>query len=89
MQDEEGESAMLRKTNLNSGHKFQLRGRSESLTNVAFENLMHLKKKSFRNFQPKFEHKSFFFKIQELQSCMGSPLGTSRRHLSYRIGQRM
>ena len=63
MQDEEDESAMLRKTNLNSGHKFQLRGRSESLTNVAFENLMHLKKKSFRNFQPKFEHKSFFFKI--------------------------
>ena len=50
MQDEEDESAMLRKTNLNSGHKFQLRGRSESLTNVAFENLMHLKKKSFTFF---------------------------------------
>ena len=63
MQNEEDESAMLRKTNLNSGHKFQLRGRSESLTNVAFEKLMQEKKKSFRNFQPKFEHKSFFFKI--------------------------
>ena len=63
MQEAEDESAMLRKTNLNSGHKFQLRGRSESLTNVAFEKLMHLKKKSFWDLQPKFEHKSF--KIQE------------------------